>query len=73
MGQLLRRPAVTGKLETDFLKPVPVGSTLHQRIRQRSYPLIERAGVLFAWLAAEGSTPPELPALDCFVPPPSHG
>jgi acyl-coenzyme A thioesterase PaaI-like protein len=29
VGQLLRRPAVTGKLETDFLKPVPVGSTLH--------------------------------------------
>jgi acyl-coenzyme A thioesterase PaaI-like protein len=29
VGQLLRRPAVTGKLETDFLRPVPVGSTLH--------------------------------------------
>src|SRR5207302_7915551 len=28
VGNLLRRPAVTGKLETDFLKPVPVGSTL---------------------------------------------
>ncbi|WP_236790636.1 PaaI family thioesterase [Amycolatopsis sp. GM8] len=28
VGQLLRRPAVTGKLETDFLRPVPVGSTL---------------------------------------------
>lgn len=27
-GQLLRRPAVTAKLETDFLRPVPVGSTL---------------------------------------------
>ena len=26
---LLRAPAVTGRLETDFLKPVPVGSTLH--------------------------------------------
>jgi acyl-coenzyme A thioesterase PaaI-like protein len=31
VGNLLRRPAVTGKLETDFLKPVPVGSTLHIR------------------------------------------
>ena len=30
-GTLLRRPAVTGKLETDFLRPVPVGSTLHIR------------------------------------------
>jgi len=28
VGNLLRRPAVTGKLETDFLRPVPVGSTL---------------------------------------------
>ncbi len=26
---LLRAPAVTGRLETDFLKPVPLGSTLH--------------------------------------------
>lgn len=29
VGHLLRRPAVTGRLETDFLRPVPVGSTLH--------------------------------------------
>ena len=28
---LLRRPAVTGRLETDFLRPVPVGSTLSIR------------------------------------------
>ncbi|HVW39867.1 MAG TPA: PaaI family thioesterase [Amycolatopsis sp.] len=28
VGNLLQRPAVTGKLETDFLRPVPVGSTL---------------------------------------------
>jgi acyl-coenzyme A thioesterase PaaI-like protein len=28
VGNMLRRPAVTGKLETDFLRPVPVGSTL---------------------------------------------
>ncbi|WP_306999230.1 PaaI family thioesterase [Amycolatopsis thermophila] len=28
VGNLLRRPAVTGKLETDFLRPVPVGTTL---------------------------------------------
>ncbi len=26
---LIRAPAVTGRLETDFLKPVPMGSTLH--------------------------------------------
>lgn len=29
VGNLLRKPAVTGRLETDFLRPVPVGSTLH--------------------------------------------
>jgi acyl-coenzyme A thioesterase PaaI-like protein len=29
LGWLLRTPAVTGRLETDFLKPVPVGSTMH--------------------------------------------
>ncbi|MCE7003980.1 PaaI family thioesterase [Kibdelosporangium philippinense] len=28
VGNLLRRPAVTGRLETDFRRPVPVGSTL---------------------------------------------
>lgn len=26
---LLRAPAVTGRLETDFLKPVPIGTTLY--------------------------------------------
>lgn len=29
VGNLLRKPAVTGRLETDFKKPVPVGSTLY--------------------------------------------
>jgi acyl-coenzyme A thioesterase PaaI-like protein len=29
IGYLMRRPAVTGSLSTDFLRPVPVGSTLH--------------------------------------------
>lgn len=28
VGHLLRRPAVTGRLETDFLRPVPVGTVL---------------------------------------------
>jgi acyl-coenzyme A thioesterase PaaI-like protein len=30
---LLRKPYVTGRLETDYLMPVPVGSTLHIRTR----------------------------------------
>ena len=31
LNWLLRRPAVTGRLETDFRRPVPVGQTLHIR------------------------------------------
>ena len=50
----------------------PSGSKLCERIKQRSYPVIERSGVLFAWLGDEGSTPPPLPAFDCFTAPASH-
>ncbi len=50
----------------------PAGSTLCQHVRQRSYPVVERSGVLFAWLGDEGTTPPPLPALDCFTAPPTH-
>ena len=50
----------------------PVGSTLCQRVRARSYPVREVAGVLFAWLGPEGSTPPELPRFDAFTAPATH-
>ena len=50
----------------------PAGSTLCTRIRQRSYPLIEKAGALFGWFGPEGSTPPPFPALDCFEAPATH-
>ena len=50
----------------------PTGSTLCKMVRQRSYPLMEKAGTLFAWLGAEGSTPPPFPALDCFTAPATH-
>ena len=49
-----------------------VGSTLCQRVRQRSYPVQVRAGVVFAYLGPEGSTPPALPAFDAFTAPASH-
>jgi phenylpropionate dioxygenase-like ring-hydroxylating dioxygenase large terminal subunit len=49
----------------------PLGSTLCQRIRQRSYPVIERSGVLFAWLGQEGQQPP-FPHFDCFAAPDTH-
>jgi phthalate 4,5-dioxygenase oxygenase subunit len=53
----------------------PMGSTLCQRVRQRSYPLVVRSGVIFAYLGPEsgpGSTVPELPAFDCFLAPATH-
>jgi len=50
----------------------PAGSTLCQRVRQRSYPVMQRSGVLFGWFGPEGSAPPALPAFDCFEAPASH-
>ncbi|MFT4247853.1 MAG: aromatic ring-hydroxylating dioxygenase subunit alpha [Pseudomonas sp.] len=54
-GQCLEQPAE------------PLGSTLHQRMRTRAYPCIERNGIVFAYLG-EGE-PPEFPAFDCFAAP----
>ncbi|WP_454752035.1 Rieske 2Fe-2S domain-containing protein [Cupriavidus necator] len=45
----------------------PAGSKLCQRIRQNAYPIVERGGVLFAFIG-EGE-PPAFPAFDCFVAP----
>jgi phthalate 4,5-dioxygenase len=50
----------------------PSGTRLCTRIRQRSYPLVEKAGVLFGWFGPEGSEPPPFPALDCFEAPATH-
>lgn len=51
----------------------PSGSTLCSRVRQRSYPVMQQSGVLFAWLGPIGSVPPALPAFDCFRAPATHG
>ncbi|NKE43941.1 aromatic ring-hydroxylating dioxygenase subunit alpha [Roseomonas frigidaquae] len=48
----------------------PEGSTLCTRIRQRSYPVEIRSGIVFAFLG-EGAAPP-FPALDCFTAPDTH-
>src|SRR6201997_4384931 len=48
----------------------PKGSKLCQGIKQRGYPVIEKSGILWAYLG-EG-TPPAFPELDCFVAPDSH-
>ncbi|MEO7393257.1 MAG: Rieske 2Fe-2S domain-containing protein [Ramlibacter sp.] len=50
----------------------PAGSKLCERVKQRSYPVVEKSGVLFAWLGDEASTPPPFPAFDCFAAPGSH-
>jgi hypothetical protein len=34
--------------------------------------VVERSGVLMAWLGPEGSVPPPLPDIDCFAAPSSH-
>ena len=57
-GQCLQTPAE------------PEGSKLAQRVRQKSYPVVEKSGMLFAWLG-EGK-PSTFPAFDCFVAPGTH-
>lgn len=49
----------------------PAGSKLCERVKQASYPVIERSGVLFAWFGATGQQPP-FPNFDCFAAPDTH-
>ena len=48
----------------------PAGSKLCSRIRQGAYPVVEKSGVVFAYIG-EGE-PPAFPDFDCFVAPDSH-
>ena len=48
----------------------PKDSKLCQGIKQRSYPVVEKSGILWAYLG-EGE-PPAFPEIDCFVAPDSH-
>jgi phenylpropionate dioxygenase-like ring-hydroxylating dioxygenase large terminal subunit len=48
----------------------PEGSTLCTRIRQRAYPVVERSGVLWAYLGP--GEVPAFPAFDCFVAPDAY-
>src|SRR5688572_30006006 len=45
----------------------PEGSRLCEHIKTRSYPVVEKSGILFAYLGA--GEPPAFPAFDCFVAP----
>jgi phthalate 4,5-dioxygenase oxygenase subunit len=48
----------------------PEGSSMHKNIRQPSYPVMERSGIIFAYLGP--GEPPAFPEFDCFVAPASH-
>jgi phthalate 4,5-dioxygenase len=50
----------------------PDGSPLCRSVRQRSYPVAERSGIVFAWLGPQDATPPPFPAFDCFAAPATH-
>ena len=57
-GQCLQQPAE------------PEGSQMHTQIRQTSYPVVERNGIVFAYMG-EGA-PPAFPAFDCFQAPDAY-
>jgi phenylpropionate dioxygenase-like ring-hydroxylating dioxygenase large terminal subunit len=48
----------------------PDGSPLCANIRQRAYPVVERSGILWAYLGP--GEPPAFPHLDCFVAPDAY-
>jgi hypothetical protein len=48
----------------------PEGSKLCANIRHKAYPVVEKNGILFAYLGP--GEPPELPHFDCFVAPQTH-
>ena len=48
----------------------PVGSRFCEKLRQGAYPVVEKNGILFAWLG-EGE-PPAFPEIDCFTAPDAY-
>ena len=48
----------------------PPGSTFHTRVRTGCHPVVERNGIVWAWLG--GGDPPPLPGFDCFTAPPQQ-
>lgn len=48
----------------------PEGSEMYKKVRTASYPVIERNGIVFAYLGPGDA--PDLPALDCFEAPTTH-
>ncbi len=48
----------------------PEGSRMCANIRQKAYPVVEKSGILFAYMGP--GEPPAFPHFDCFVAPASH-
>jgi nitrite reductase/ring-hydroxylating ferredoxin subunit len=48
----------------------PEGSRMYEQIRTVSYPVVEKSGILFAYLGA--GEPPAFAHFDCFVAPATH-
>jgi nitrite reductase/ring-hydroxylating ferredoxin subunit len=48
----------------------PPGSKLCSQIRQGSYPIVERSGIIFGYLGTDA--PPAFPEFDCFLAPHTH-
>lgn len=48
----------------------PANSKFHTTIQQGAYPVVERSGVIFAYLGQ--GEPPAFPDMDCFVAPGTH-
>ena len=48
----------------------PEGSRMHERIQATSYPVVERNGIVFAYMGP--GDPPDFPNFDCFRAPSSH-
>lgn len=48
----------------------PEGSRMHEKIKTTAYPVIEKSGIVFAYLGS--GEPPALPNFDCFRAPDSH-
>ena len=48
----------------------PEGSRMHQQIKTASYPVVERNGIVWAYMGV--GAPPAFPNLDCFRAPETH-
>ena len=48
----------------------PEDSRMHVNIRQRAYPVMEKSGILFAYMGQ--GEPPPFPKFDCFTAPATH-